>query len=343
MLGLASSGSRGGTGRRNGLKIRRPFWTCRFDSGREHHVLHRLYCNMVSIFLSHNSVDKPFVEKLARDLRRMGVSAWFDGWEIKVGDSLFWKIEEGIRENEFFAIVMSPDAFESEWVKTELSAANAKQLEERKVLILPILFRDCDIPYLLKDRKYADFRKDYQMGLRALAEKLGLQHIDILSEENWRWFARHKKEVDWKTFREREFETLVTSLIDLAIDYNWGTWVGSSKAPFSILLEAFISQEAKASITVRLDGRSYAYKACTKDVGNPAYLSAKDFSLYIGNTVEECKEYVWRYMDNFKRAHGSPLGKPYHSPYRYRNSEERMDMARNVLKAMSWYKGDKLF
>jgi len=33
---------------------------------------------MPSIFLSHTSVDKPFVEKLAYDLRRIGVNVWFD-------------------------------------------------------------------------------------------------------------------------------------------------------------------------------------------------------------------------------------------------------------------------
>lgn len=33
---------------------------------------------MPSVFLSHTSVDKPFVEKLANDLRRVGVNVWFD-------------------------------------------------------------------------------------------------------------------------------------------------------------------------------------------------------------------------------------------------------------------------
>ena len=48
---------------------------------------------MSSIFLSHNSVDKPFVRKLANDLRRRGHYAWVDEAEIKVGDSLIDKIE----------------------------------------------------------------------------------------------------------------------------------------------------------------------------------------------------------------------------------------------------------
>lgn len=93
---------------------------------------------MPSIFLSHTSIDKPFVEKLARDLRRIGVNVWYDRWVIKVGDSIAWKIEEGIRENEYLGIVLSPEALNSEWVKSELGSAWVKQMQTRKVVVLPI-------------------------------------------------------------------------------------------------------------------------------------------------------------------------------------------------------------
>ena len=51
---------------------------------------------MSSVFLSHNSADKPFVRKLALDLEKAGVRCWLDEAEIKVGDSLLDKIRDGI-------------------------------------------------------------------------------------------------------------------------------------------------------------------------------------------------------------------------------------------------------
>ena len=51
---------------------------------------------MPSVFLSHTSIDKPFVEKLARDLSCLGIDAWVDKYEIKVGESIFWRVEEGL-------------------------------------------------------------------------------------------------------------------------------------------------------------------------------------------------------------------------------------------------------
>jgi hypothetical protein len=41
-------------------------------------------------------------------------------------------------------------------------------------LILPALYRDCDIPPLLQDRHYADFRGDYDAGFAELQRSLGM-------------------------------------------------------------------------------------------------------------------------------------------------------------------------
>ncbi len=54
----------------------------------------------VSVFLIHNTKDKPFVKKLARDLDNHGVRYWLDEAEIKVGDSLIEKIRSGLDELE---------------------------------------------------------------------------------------------------------------------------------------------------------------------------------------------------------------------------------------------------
>ena len=64
---------------------------------------------MPTIFLSHTSIDKPFVEKLAKDLENIGINVWYDKYEIKVGESILWKIDEGIRESEYLGIVISKE------------------------------------------------------------------------------------------------------------------------------------------------------------------------------------------------------------------------------------------
>jgi hypothetical protein len=40
----------------------------------------------ISVFLSHNHKDKPFVRKLALDLEGHGIKYWIDEAEMKIGD-----------------------------------------------------------------------------------------------------------------------------------------------------------------------------------------------------------------------------------------------------------------
>jgi|WetSurMetagenome_2_1015567.scaffolds.fasta_scaffold66011_1 ligand-binding sensor protein len=127
---------------------------------------------MWQVFLSHNTADKEFVRKLALDLKANGVTVWFDEWEMQVGDSLRVKIQEGIKGSGYFAVVLSPDSVQSKWVEVELNAGLEREMRERAVFVLPILYKDCDIPPLLQDKIYADFTYDYDRGLQLLLQRL---------------------------------------------------------------------------------------------------------------------------------------------------------------------------
>lgn len=290
---------------------------------------------MPSIFLSHTSVDKPFVEKLANRLNKLGVRVWFDKWDIKVGDSLTWKIEDGIRENEYLGIILSPEAMNSEWVKTELSSAWIKQMDLKKVFILPIYYRDCQIPLFLRDKKYADFRSNFENGIKELAPILNLKETKIISIENWRLFIG--KQPDWKNFRDREFQQLVNNLTDLAIEYNWSTYIGGTSLPFSVSFNNGLFQNSAKYICVRLDGKSNAYLSTNKHEWNPNRLKASDFDTYIGNTVNDCCEYIWRTFEDYKIQFGNPTAKREHYDYKFLRGEKLDSAIRDFANKFKWY------
>ena len=120
---------------------------------------------MPKIFISYSSRDRDFVERLATDLKSKNIDIWYDAWEMKVGDSLTRKIQEGIKASSFLAVVLSPNSTNSTWVQTELRAAMSKEIHSNSVFILPILYRECEIPEFLRDKIYADFRVDYSKGI----------------------------------------------------------------------------------------------------------------------------------------------------------------------------------
>lgn len=136
---------------------------------------------MGSIFLSHNSADKPFVRKLAADLRCSGFYAWVDEAEIKLGDSLIEKIEEGIENTDYLGVVLSPNSVNAEWVKREVRIALTQEIHGKRMKVLPILLEKVEIPAFLLDKKYADFTSEdnYKSSLQLIIDRLSLPPDDI--------------------------------------------------------------------------------------------------------------------------------------------------------------------
>jgi TIR domain len=110
------------------------------------------------IFISHSSVDRAFVNKLALSLEKRGAKCWVDEAEMRPGDSLLGKLSLGLNECEFVAVVLSPDAVTSVWVNQELEAALIREFSDRGLIVIPILYRDCEIPVFLRTKIWVDFR-----------------------------------------------------------------------------------------------------------------------------------------------------------------------------------------
>jgi len=127
-----------------------------------------------SIFLCHSSVDKSMVRQLANDLLLAGATVWFDEAEIKIGDSIIRKIEEGISNCEYLGAVLSRKAVESVWVRREVEMALTQEIMKNNVKVLPILLEDCEIPGFLLGKLYADLRekKNYEQELQKIINRL---------------------------------------------------------------------------------------------------------------------------------------------------------------------------
>ncbi len=126
------------------------------------------------IFLCHSHHDRKFVDKLAEDLRKSKIPIWLDKWNIRIADSIADEVQKGIEKSEYLGIVISNNSLDSAWVKKELTSALVTELEEKKIVILPILIDDVwdKVPPFLKEKRYANFKTSYENGLKELLEKL---------------------------------------------------------------------------------------------------------------------------------------------------------------------------
>jgi len=74
---------------------------------------------LFDVFLSHSSKDKDVVRAIAERLRADGLHVWFDEWELRFGDSIPVKIEEGLEQSRVLVLCMSANAFGADWAQLE--------------------------------------------------------------------------------------------------------------------------------------------------------------------------------------------------------------------------------
>ncbi|CAM3869496.1 toll/interleukin-1 receptor domain-containing protein [Parendozoicomonas haliclonae] len=127
------------------------------------------------IFISYSHENKEFVDKLAMQLVQRNINIWLDRWELNIGDSLIDKVQDAVDGASALLVIMSKASIASAWCKKELTSGFLRELEEKRVVVMPVLLEDCDIPIFARDKFYADFRTNFDEGLKTVIE--GIQKI----------------------------------------------------------------------------------------------------------------------------------------------------------------------
>jgi len=122
------------------------------------------------IFVSYSHHDAEFVDRLAVQLVSHKARVWIDRWELNVGDSLIDRIQAALQDASALVVVLSKASIASEWCKKEFSAGLLRELEERRIIVLPVLLEDCEVPIFLRGKMYADFRTNFDDGLRTILD-----------------------------------------------------------------------------------------------------------------------------------------------------------------------------
>lgn len=105
---------------------------------------------MTKAFIAHSSENKTFVRTLKEDLNENGVETWYDEDCLDLGDSLIENLESALDKTTHFLIILSPDSVESDWVNFELNKALDLLSEGTIKKIIPIKYRECEVPPRLR-------------------------------------------------------------------------------------------------------------------------------------------------------------------------------------------------
>ncbi len=116
------------------------------------------------VFISHASADNVFGHELVRRLREAlddEESVWYDSQGgLWAGDEWWKRILKELDERNVFIMILSPDSMASKWCQDELTLAwqdkNAKDPARHKVIV-PLMYRTCEVPRYLRTVQFADF------------------------------------------------------------------------------------------------------------------------------------------------------------------------------------------
>jgi uncharacterized protein YjbI with pentapeptide repeats len=140
--------------------------------------IYRLYCDQpiqfYSCFISYNSNDQKFAQRLHDDLQNKGVRCWFAPEDLKIGDEFRRTIGQQIRVRDKLLIILSENSIQSEWVGDEVEKAFAEEKEQGALKLFPVRL----------DGAVLEAKDDW-------AEKIRLRrHIGDFS--GWRGGAKYK-------------------------------------------------------------------------------------------------------------------------------------------------------
>ncbi|MGA3027220.1 MAG: toll/interleukin-1 receptor domain-containing protein [Bryobacteraceae bacterium] len=191
------------------------------------------------VFISYSHADSEFATNLALQLVKHKAIVWIDQWELHVGDSLITKVQEAIQGASALLVILSKASVDSEWCKKELSSGMIRELEEKRVVILPVLMEDCSIPIFLRDKLYADFRTDFDTGLRAVLEVIARVTSDSLTRvETPEWNVDWS--IDWDIDRSDDTFFMLLTAVEQAVGQ-----------PFSVLTQIRIKANRLATARYR--------------------------------------------------------------------------------------------
>ncbi len=178
------------------------------------------------VFLCHAGEDKDkFVRPLAEQLRANAITYWLDEAEIRWGDSITRKVNEGLKTSRFVIAFFTAAVYRRNFPETELYSTIHREIADNTTLLLPILATDPALfkqQYpLLSSKRYVEWKS----GPGTIAAEL-LRNLNRDYRQRWTWIypANHKGQV-W--FRIAASPEDISTPHELRI--SWGPWTFATK------------------------------------------------------------------------------------------------------------------
>jgi hypothetical protein len=123
------------------------------------------------IFISHSSIDKPFVRQIAEGIEEAGFKVWLDERELMPGDAVAGRISEALANSRAVIVVVSEASIRSKWLAFELTQATERMVQGN-CRVIPVVKDRVSLPPEVAGLLYADFTQSFDLGLKGVLTAL---------------------------------------------------------------------------------------------------------------------------------------------------------------------------
>ncbi len=126
----------------------------------------------INVFIGYNKKDRKIAEAIATFLSIGDIGVWYDEWEIRPGESIIEKVNNGLTECTHYLLLWSKNSSDSNWVKKEIDSILYKSIQCGYPIIIPIILDKKPILTILKDKKYIRYEKDIDKNRELILEAI---------------------------------------------------------------------------------------------------------------------------------------------------------------------------
>lgn len=126
----------------------------------------------MNIFISYSHQDKNIADVIADRLKNEGHDIWIDSWNIRAGDNILKKMNEGLKKADALILLVSNNSLNSKSVMSEFSAIAFGELSNKTRRVIPVIIDKCQVPNYLSQYLYIDLTIDFESGIEKLIHSL---------------------------------------------------------------------------------------------------------------------------------------------------------------------------
>lgn len=178
------------------------------------------YSDKKDVFIGHASEDKmEYVYPLVEAFKLFGITYWLDEAEIKWGESIVEKINNGILNSQFVLFLLSESFLKKRWPKKEINAALSLEIFSGEIKVLPLLIAPqkvifTDFP-IICDKYYINWQDPITISKQVL--KL------LKRDYKNKWEHNHPKEYSGRVWI-RIMPLPMNEIRIMEYEIKWGNW-----------------------------------------------------------------------------------------------------------------------